>query len=377
MVTADTEPERFRTTEALNLPETMTAVRWWARGDVRVDQIPTPAAIPPDWALVEVHACGICGTDLEEYLHGPLVIPSEPHPLTNRQAPLTLGHETVGRILAANTDQAPPPGTLVAVEGNIGCGDCWWCRHQQYALCTQLASLGQMGDGGLADYMLAPVNTCVRVPSSLAVEQAVLTEPLSVVCRALRRRAGDLRGARLAVFGAGTIGLLTLQAALALGAADVCMIDPSAGRRQRAQRLGAARAVGPDQVDRLAADYPADGPDMVIECAGGIGASQTALRVVRRGGTVILLGAHAAEITVNQLNFVLDELTVTSSVSHVCDEDFPPALDLLASGAINTDALVTSTIPLSRTVTDGFETLAEPSSADSQAKIIVVPDRML
>lgn len=360
----------------------MTAVRWWARGDVRVDQIPVPARIPAGWALIEVLACGICRTDLEEYLNGPIVVPATPHPLTGGKAPLTLGHEAVGRIVLANAADAPVTGTMVAVEGNIGCGTCWWCERRQYPLCEQLASLGQMGDGGLADFMIAPAGVCIPVPESVAAQQAVLAEPLSVVCRALRRRAGDLAGTRLAVFGAGTIGLLTLQAALVLGAAEVSVIDPDPGRAELALRLGAARFATPADADKMRPEFRAGGPDLVIECAGRPEAVEAAIRLVRRGGTAILLGVHDADLSINQLDFVLAEKTLTSSLSHVYDEDFPAALDLLGAGRIDTESLITSVIPLSRTVTDGFDQLrgSEPGSERNDAaqiKVVVVPDRVL
>lgn len=369
------DPATMPVAAELGLPPTMTAVRWWARGDVRVDQVPTPTSIRPGWALIEVLACGICGTDLEEYLNGPIVVPDTPHPLTGGQAPLALGHEAVGGILQTDDPAAPAAGTLVAVEGNVGCGTCWWCRHHQIPLCEQLASLGQMGDGGLADYLVAPVSTCVPVPAGITPDRAVLVEPLSVVCRALRRRAGELTGARLTVLGAGTVGLLALQAALALGAAEVSVIDPSSDRLQLAGRLGATRCATPDGADRLAAEHPAAGPDVVLECAGTLAAAQSAIGLVRRGGTVILLGVHDSELRINQLDFVLGELTLTSSLSHVYDEDFPAAMELIAAGAIDTDALITARIPLSRTVTDGFEALRGPQR-NAQGKMVVVPDRI-
>ncbi|ACQ79745.1 Alcohol dehydrogenase zinc-binding domain protein [Beutenbergia cavernae DSM 12333] len=353
------------------LPEVMTAVRWWARGDVRVDSVAVPGDLETGWVLVEVEACGICGTDLEEYLHGPIVSPVEPHPLTGAQVPVTLGHETVGRIVRSNDPDAPPVGTLVAVEGNRFCGECFWCLRREFPLCRMLGSLGQMGDGGLADYLAAPGYMCVPLPAGLPAAEATLVEPLSVVVRALRRRARIADGS-IAVVGAGTLGLLAVQAAKAMGARDVVAIDPQPGRRALALTLGADAALDVDEVHLLADRYPAGGPDWALECAGSTAAAETALGLVRRGGTAVLVGVHDAPIPVNMLRLVLDERTITASVSHVWDEDFPEAIRLLSSGAVTAAPLVTSVIPLSRTVADGMDVLARGGS--DQIKIVVVPD---
>ncbi len=356
-----------------DLPSTMTAVRWWARGDVRVEQVPVPPTVPAGWILIEVLACGICGTDLEEFLHGPIVVPSTPHPLTGGQAPLILGHETIGRVLVGSGVDTPAVGAVVVVEGSVFCGTCSWCLRHEYPLCAQLASLGQMGDGGLAEFMVAPALTCIEIPAPLTVEQAVLTEPLSVVCRALSRYRGSLDGARVAVFGVGTIGLLTVQAACASGA-DVTVIDPNADRCALALELGASRCVAPDEVMTLLDRSPGGGPDLAIECAGRPEAAEAAIRLIRPGGSVILVGVHDGDLKTNMLDFLRTEKTLTSSVSHVYDEDVPAALELIRSGKINTAAMITSTIPLSRTVSDGFEALRTP---EAQIKVVVVPDRLL
>lgn len=356
-----------------DLPATMSAVRWWGRGDVRVDTVPVPAEVPDGWVLVEVLACGICGTDLEEYRDGPIVVPLTPHPLTGRHAPLTMGHETVGRVLVSNAEGGPESGTIVAVEGNLHCGQCFWCRRHEYTLCAQLASLGQGADGGLADYVVAPAYTCIPVPHGIAAINAVLAEPLSVVCRALRRNHDQVHDAHVVIFGAGTIGLLALQAALAMGARDVRMVDPNPGRADLAISLGASDYLDPVDVGELADSYQAGGPDLAIECAGRPVAVESALACVRRGGTALLLGVHDADARFNLLRFLIEEKRIVSSLSHVYDEDVPQALELMSAGRVRTTELVTAVVPLTRAVTDGFEALQQPGR---QIKVIVVPDRL-
>lgn len=350
---------------------TMTAVRWWGRADVRIDEVRVPSDLPSGWVLVEVEACGICGTDLEEYLHGPIVSPIEPHPLTGATVPVTMGHETVGRIVRSNDPQAAPVGTLVAVEGNRFCGECFWCRRHEYPLCERLGSLGQMADGGLADYIAAPGYMCLPLPAGLSAVEATLLEPLAVVVRALRRRT-QIDGTSLAIVGAGTLGLLAVQVARAWGATDVVVIDPQQRRRELALALGADLAIGTEEISELADRYPAGGPDWALECAGNVSAAESAHALVRRGGTTVLVGVHDAPIEINMLRLVLEERSITASVSHVWDEDFPQAIELLETGRVRAQELVTSVIPLSRTVTDGFDVLA--SGAGDEIKVVVVPD---
>jgi len=355
------------------MSQTMTALRWWGRRDVRVDTVPVPDPVPDGWVKIEIEACGICGTDVEEYLNGPIVVPVTEHPLTGAKAPITFGHEAVGIIRESNDPAAPPVRTRVVVEGTRSCGDCFWCRRGEYPLCAVVASLGQMDDGGLADYMIAPGRMCLPVTFDIPATEAVLVEPLSVGVRALRRQP-ELPGSRVVVFGAGTVGLLTGQAARAMGAAEVIMVDADPGKREVALACGADDFLTVDRLGTLPERYGTGGPDLAIECAGSTAAARSALDVVRRGGTAVLLGVHEDSFQVPMLPFLLEEKTVTSSRSHDAETDFPRALELLRSGEIVTAPLITSVIPLSRTVADGFEALAR--GGRGQIKIAVVPDRL-
>ena len=105
----------------------MRAVRWHGRRDIRVDEVDEPGTPAPGWVRLRVAACGICGTDVEEYRDGPLAVPLEPNPLSGRCAPLTLGHESIGIVEEVGEGVALEPGTSVAVEGNMTCGSCFWC----------------------------------------------------------------------------------------------------------------------------------------------------------------------------------------------------------------------------------------------------------
>ena len=226
----------------------MLAVRWHARGDVRVEEVPPPAPPGPGEVQLQVRWCGICGTDLEEWLSGPVFIPAAvPHPVTGARAPLVLGHEFAGVVAAAGDGVTGlVPGQRVAVDTIVSCGSCHWCRRGEVTRCPALGALGLHGDGGLAELCNAPARMCLPVPDTVADDEAALAEPLAVAVRALRR--GGLRpGERVAVVGAGAVGLMAVQAAAAFGAGSVAVVEPLPERRALALRLGADRAVPPDE----------------------------------------------------------------------------------------------------------------------------------
>lgn len=350
----------------------MLAARWWARGDIRVEDVADPGAPRDGEVRLRIAACGICGTDLEEYTAGPVIVPTEAHPLSGAQAPLILGHESVGVVEEAGPGVALEPGTFVAVEANLFCGTCWWCRRQQYQLCERLASLGLMADGGLAEYLVAPARMCAPFSNGVTASQAALAEPLAVAVRAVRR-AGIGVGSSVAVVGAGTVGLLCLQVARLAGAATIVSVDPLEERRRLAQQLGADAAVRPDDATQAAYDLTGGvGPDAVIEAAGSPEAAAAAVQLVRRGGTAVVLGVFDAPIPVDMMDLLLGEKTVSASLSHVYDDDFTIAVDMIDKGRVQLDPIITDRIALGDVVELGFKALvAEP---EAHLKIVVLPE---
>ncbi len=339
----------------------MRAARWHARDDVRVDDVarPVPAS---DEALIRVLWCGICGTDLEELREGPISIPLTPHPRRGSVAPIVLGHEVVGVVETAAVDgSGPASGAIVVPDVVVGCGRCWWCRRHEEGLCSTLAVRGQTEDGGLAEFMVARARTMLVVPDGVDPLDAALVEPASVAVRALRK-VPELAGARLLVIGAGTIGQLTVRIALALGASDVVVVDPRADRRELAARYGAAGAGSPAELGPL---LPRDtqGFDAVVESSGAPGSIESALRAVRRGGTVVALGIRPGTEAITVTGVVLGERRVVGSAAHLWDEDSRVALDLIASGRLRVDDLVTHRVRLDQVVTEGFGALGSGSGA--------------
>jgi len=342
------------------------AVRWHARDDVRVEEVPPPPPPGPGEVQLRVSWCGICGTDLEEWQDGPLFIPvGAPHPVTGARAPIVLGHEFVGVVTAVGPGVTEPAlGQRAAVDTIVYCGTCHWCRRGEVIRCPSLGALGLHADGGLAGLCNAPARMCLPVPDSVPDDDAALAEPLAVAVRALRR--GRLQpGERVAIVGAGAVGLMALQAAIAFGAESAVVIEPLPERRALAMRLGADRHVP-------AGDAAAVDADVAVECAGSPAAVETAVQALRAGGRAVVLGIGTRPVTVPPLDLVIGEKSIVGSLSHVWDEDFRIALGLLGRGAVQAAPLISDRIPLSAAVSGGLALLRDEPG--KHVKILVQPE---
>lgn len=222
----------------------MKAAHWHGRGDVRIEDVPRPRASPGD-LLLRVSRCGICGTDVEEFTTGPTIIPVDvPNRLTGSVAPLTLVHEFTSSVVEMGDEVTGfSIGDGVAPEAVLFCGQCFFCKRHESALCVNWAAIGLMTDGGLAEYAVVPAFSCVRLPEILSDEDGALVEPTEVAVRAVRK--SELRlGDTVAEVG-GTVGLL--QVAPAAGATAAYLIEPRSNRRQLGVTFGANAAFSPDQ----------------------------------------------------------------------------------------------------------------------------------
>jgi (R,R)-butanediol dehydrogenase/meso-butanediol dehydrogenase/diacetyl reductase len=351
----------------------MKAAVYHGQRDIRVETVPDPTPGPGEM-VIRVGACGICGTDLEEYTVGPLFIPKdEPHPLTGRKLPLVMGHEFAGEVVEVGKDVTRcKVGDRVGPDVLITCGECYWCKRHQVALCPNQAALGLAADGGLAEYCVVPEFMCISLPNGMAWEAGAIAEPVSVTVRAVRRGRVTV-GEKVAIFGGGTIGQLTLQMAQVAGASEVYVIEPLANRRSLAERFGATAYFDPREGDPVEwlRDQTCIGPDVVIEAAGAPVAAPTAIDAVRPGGRVVLVGIPTGSVDFNFLRVVMGEKEVLGSISHVYDEDYLNAVRLLGEGRIDYAPLITRRIPLDDVVVGGFDWLLE-HQADT-LKIIVEP----
>ena len=293
----------------------MKAAVWHARNDIRVESVPDPGPPGPGEVVIRVGACGICGTDLEEYRDGPLFIPvDEPNPLTGRKAPLILGYEFAGEVVAVGKGVKKfRVGDRLALDVLIYCGECYWCQRHQVSLRDSLAALGLMGDGGLAEYCALPESMAIALPNGLSDDHAALA------VRAIRK--GRLvAGERVAVFGGGTIGQFSAQSALAAG--EVFLVEPLPARRQLALDFGASAAIDPsreDVTELLRQMTGGIGPDLVLEASGK--AIAPAIHAARNGGRIVLVGLPVKATSFNFFDLVVTEKEVIGSLSHIYDEE--------------------------------------------------------
>jgi (R,R)-butanediol dehydrogenase/meso-butanediol dehydrogenase/diacetyl reductase len=212
---------------------------------------------------------------------------------------------------------------------------------------------------------------CHPVPESVSDEQAAIVEPLSVAVHACRR-ARLAGGERIAVVGAGPIGLLVQQVARAHGARWIGTIEPRTQRRALAHELGADATLDPGTGDpgrALAELTDGERADVVFECVGSAAAFATAVKASGKTGRVVLVGLTPEAVSLNALQLLAHEKEIVGSSAYV--DEFPASLELLARGAVLADRLVTARVPLERTVTDGLEALLHPDAG--HIKILVVP----
>lgn len=357
----------------------MKAAVYYGQEDVRIEDVPEDE-VGPDDVRIDVAWCGICGTDLHEYLGGPIFIPDdEPHPRTGKQLPLTLGHEFSGVVTeVGETVDRLAEGDRVVVEPNIPCHDCLYCEEGSYNLCENASAIGLQTDtGGFAENAVVPSQQVHTLPDSVSLEDGALVEPLAVGLHAVRR-AGLSPGDNVAVFGAGPIGLTVVHWAVAAGAKQVFVSEPQASRRERAERLGADVTIDPleeDPVEVVRSATPG-GVNAAFEYAGVDASFNAAVRSTRRGG-VVTVGAINEEETTTDLNEIVGaERTVQGSQTYGYPplsfrSEFDTVIGALAEGSVDTDAFLSATIGLDDLVDGGFETLADGSGG--HVKILVSP----
>lgn len=313
--------------------------------------------------LVRVRNCGVCGSDLHFYSgHFP-------------PPPVCPGHEISGQVAALGPGvEGWQEGDPVVVEPLLVCRECGFCRTGNYQLCPQLRLLGTMADGGFADFLCVPAYTLFRIPPGLAFDVAALAEPLAVTVHGLRL-AGLASGDRVAVLGAGTIGLLTVAAARAGGAGEVWITARHPHQAEAAQRLGATRVFsGPSGEFELDAAAQEVAPDIVVETVGGeANTLAQAIQTVRRGGVVVVLGVFTTQPAINGILLVIKEVRVIGSMTYgrtVARADFDVALRLLAAEPAKFASLITHRFELAE-LPQAFATAADKRSG--AIKVTVEP----
>ncbi|MBL1112943.1 2,3-butanediol dehydrogenase [Streptomyces sp. 110] len=351
----------------------MRAARFHGRGDIRIEEIPEPA-VRPGTVKIKVDWCGICGTDLHEYVDGPIFCPApgEPHPMTGETSPVVLGHEFAGTVaeLAADVDDLSV-GERVTVEPRLVCRSCPPCLAGHHNSCDRAATIGLAGGGGgLAEYIVVDRDLVFSL-GEVTTEAGALIEPLAVAHHAVGR-AEIAPGASAAVFGAGPIGLLVVTVLKATGAGHISVVEPSAGRRRRALDAGADAVIDPlaEKADERIRELTGGaGADVAFECAGADSVLAGCVAAVKARGTVVNVAIWSHPATLDMIPLVLKEVRLVGTICYAGDHQ--PVIDLLNAGKLSVDRFITGRIDLEDLVEGGFQALLDGSG--DHIKILVRP----
>lgn len=349
------------------MSETMLAAVLHEPGDMRIEHVPVPD-VGCDEVKIAVLLNGLCGTDVTEYTKGPMMVPLHtPHPNSGHVGPTVLGHEFIGTVVETGTNATHLLGERVACGAGVSCGACDQCRVGRTNLCRKYYTLGLSVNGGLAEFVVAPADICIPIPDGLSDEDAVLAQPLAVGIHTVRR-ANVQPGQSIALIGLGAIGAF-ICAALQGHDGEVIAMDVDQTRLDLALELGATSThlLSMDETpESMRAAYP-QGIDVVFETAGVNGAAERAYALAVEGGTVVLVGLNKTPQPLVLSAIVLREINTVTTVAHVCADDMPDALELLAARPL-ARLLVDTTVPLTDVVDGAFGRLA---SGHATGKIII------
>jgi 2-desacetyl-2-hydroxyethyl bacteriochlorophyllide A dehydrogenase len=335
----------------------MPAAVYVGEGRLAVEEVPVPEPGPGE-LLVEVSACGICGSDLH------LVLEQYARPGA------ILGHEWSGRVVTEEPG-GPQPGERVVFEPTAGCGRCRPCRRGRPSVCVR-RPVTDMRDmrGAFARYVTVPSTNLLRYPDSLAARAAALAEPTAIALHAIEL-ADVTTEDRVLITGAGPVGLIVIAVLRTLGVTDITVSEPVALRRDRAVAVGAASAITPDEMvepdigSRVERPYAA-----AFECSGRAAAAEQALGQLDSAGTLVFVGTGSTPTRVNHNRMIIMELEAIGTFNYSA-AGFAPAVDLLDRGALPVDLLMEDgDVPLSGVM----DAMVQLSHGELAAKVMVRPE---
>jgi threonine dehydrogenase-like Zn-dependent dehydrogenase len=329
--------------------------------DLRVEQVPDPQ-VADNGIVVKVKACGICGSDLHYYHSGGQFL----------KPGAIMGHEFSGDVVAVGRSvSGVNVGDRVTAASCLSCGRCVRCKAGQPAFCSQLQMVGFGISGACAEYVAipdaAPGSTVFTLPDEMSYEKGALMEPFSVGVNAAQR-AGLTPGDTVVVFGAGVIGLSAVMALKAMGCGRLIVTDLSHRRLDAARRVGADVVIDAGAEDvprRIGEETEGMGVDIAVECTGVRRPFLQAMRVLRVDGALVQVGVFSAAFEFNPVTITDKSLRIIGCMGGDC----AASMDLLRTGAVNAEDLVTHTFPLERIV----EAFDVQSDAQQSIKVMVQP----
>jgi (R,R)-butanediol dehydrogenase/meso-butanediol dehydrogenase/diacetyl reductase len=351
----------------------MKAARFHARKDIRIEDIPEPE-LRAGAVKIDVAWCGICGTDLHEYLEGPIFCPApgHPHPLSHEESPVTLGHEfsgTVSEVGEGVTGLAK--GDNVVVEPYFVDGTCDMCQAGSYHLCRQMGFIGLSGGGGGLSEKIVVDQRWVHPIGDIPLDEAALIEPLSVAHHAVAR-SGVKAGDTALVGGSGPIGLLTAAVLKGMGVTTI-ISELTQARKEKATSSGVAdHVLDPSKEDvpeRVRELTGGTGADVAFECAGVNAVLDTMLDSVRPAAVVVNVSIWGAPATIDMQKIVLKEIDLRGTIAYV--RDHPAVIKMVQEGKVDLKPFITGRIALEDLVEQGFDTLI--NHKDTAVKVLVHP----
>jgi (R,R)-butanediol dehydrogenase/meso-butanediol dehydrogenase/diacetyl reductase len=340
----------------------MAAAVYQSPGVITIEERPVPRP-GPDEVVVQVHSCGICGSDIHQLRDG-----------WGLPAGAVAGHEWSGTIVAVGDNVTTwSTGELVVGGSSPRCGTCRRCREGKPSQCENRNDMsGSHSDGAFAEYILCRAAGVLRLPEGLAPRHAALAEPLAVAMHGITR-SGVVPGDRVMVFGAGPIGALSIAALHSMGIDDIAVVEPHAGRRELATKLGVTDIVDPSELEVFPSWEPerqaVRAAHVVLECSGHRAAIEAGFSQVARGGILVMVGAGIDHPTFDINRMILNELTVTGSFVYDLG-GFERALGLLASDGFPCDVLIDPENIALDGIRDALENLAGGHIA---GKVMVTP----
>lgn len=319
----------------------MKALLLESYGDLKLRNVPSPSPAP-DELLIQVAACGICGSDVHGYDGSS----------GRRIPPIIMGHEASGVVSACGSQVNDfAPGDRVTFDSTVYCGHCEFCRSGAINLCNNRQVLGvSCGEyrraGAFAEFVTVPARIAYRLPDTLSFPDAAMLEAVSVALHAVAVSA-LAEGDTVLVVGAGMIGLLLLQAARAAGASQVFVSDVDSTRLELAAELGADETFltsGADLAQEIAAKTGGEGVHTVLEAVGRDETIAVAVDCVRKGGTVTLVGNITPQVTIPLQKVVSRQIRLQGSCASA--GEYPQAMAMIASGKIRVGPLITAVAPL-------------------------------
>ena len=352
----------------------MKAVRFYAKEDVRVEDVAAPNALGDSQVMVKPLTCGICGTDLHEFAGGPIVTPKTPHKFTGAVLPQILGHEFSAEIVdVGRSVKRLRKGDRISIQPLVMPLDDYYSRRGLNHLSPSMGCVGlSWAWGGMGDLAVINEYNANVIPRDVTDEQGALVEPTAVALYGVDR-AKVTGGSTVLVTGAGPIGALVVLICNAVGASKIFVSEPNANRRRHIDTLGVAAAVlDPKAINVV--DYIREnteegvGVDAAIECSGIEAALNTCVDAVRNHGTVVQTGLHVKKAMVDPALWALKDITIEATWCYEVTM-WPRVIRMISSGKLPVEKIITGRIEPEAIVEKGFRSLLNPSGEEMKVMV--------